>query len=83
MLIDHYELSDVFTSGQPAQGRYGAGDIEAVYDCSAVSAGQVEKVAELAGAFEDFMRRNSLLRAGRPVLAGISRPLSESRPARP
>ncbi len=57
VLIDHYELSELMSGGV---GGVSVKDVKAIYDCSALSDMQVDKVSSLSRSIEGFMDKNSL-----------------------
>ncbi len=61
ILIDHYELSDVYTmSVESSEIARREGQIRSIFDVSGLDAGQVTKVAELSAKLAAFYKTNML-----------------------
>ena len=61
VLVDHYELSDVFTSPATAEAiAKREAQLRSVFEVSGVTPAQVAKVAELSARFYAFMANNKL-----------------------
>jgi len=61
VLIDHYELADVFNHAvSPGDVSKRKDQVRSVYDVSGISAGQLDKVATLSARLEKFLDDNGL-----------------------
>ena len=60
ILIDHYELSDVFPNLADGLSSASVSEVRSCYDCSRISDAQVRKVADLAHSMNRFIEKNNL-----------------------
>ena len=74
VLIDHYELHDVYEYPvQPADVTRRKDQLRSVYDVSGISGDQLDRVAMLSARMEKFLDDNRIYGTGPALLAGVRR----------
>lgn len=60
LLVDHYELKDLFECPEKDRAGVPESDIQDIFDCSQISSDQLTKVSRLSSAMESFFMQKGL-----------------------